>query len=113
TSNAVKPTVLAVGQTGYLQPEPGQPIKMLIHGGSKGARIFSDIVPSALAALPAKLRRALFFFSSRRRHTRLQGDWSSDVCSSDLVPRGALRAGDLEGWRPGRGALLFPSTATT
>src|SRR5256885_10478652 len=29
---------------------------------------------------------ALFFFSSRRRHTRLQGDWSSDVCSSDLIP---------------------------
>src|SRR5256885_7702636 len=28
----------------------------------------------------------LFFFSSRRRHTRLQGDWSSDVCSSDLKP---------------------------
>src|SRR5256885_3917641 len=27
-----------------------------------------------------------FFFSSRRRHTRLQGDWSSDVCSSDLAP---------------------------
>src|SRR5688500_20176970 len=26
-----------------------------------------------------------FFFSSRRRHTRLQGDWSSDVCSSDLL----------------------------
>src|SRR5256885_12225525 len=26
------------------------------------------------------------FFSSRRRHTRLQGDWSSDVCSSDLRP---------------------------
>src|SRR5688500_19112775 len=25
-----------------------------------------------------------FFFSSRRRHTSLQGDWSSDVCSSDL-----------------------------
>src|SRR6516162_3898424 len=25
---------------------------------------------------------SLFFFSSRRRHTRLQGDWSSDVCSS-------------------------------
>src|SRR6266487_411588 len=27
----------------------------------------------------------LFFFSSRRRHTRWTGDWSSDVCSSDLV----------------------------
>src|SRR5256885_10419825 len=34
-----------------------------------------------------------FFFSSRRRHTRLQGDWSSDVCSSDLdqrIPEGQL-----------------------
>src|SRR6266566_1164269 len=29
----------------------------------------------------------VFFFSSRRRHTRLQGDWSSDVCSSDLPRR--------------------------
>src|SRR5438876_2084705 len=27
-----------------------------------------------------------FFFSSRRRHTRWTGDWSSDVCSSDLCP---------------------------
>src|SRR5256885_9920264 len=27
------------------------------------------------------------FFSSRRRHTSLQGDWSSDVCSSDLSAR--------------------------
>src|SRR3989454_10356842 len=30
----------------------------------------------------------IFFFSSRRRHTRLQGDWSSDVCSSDLSLEG-------------------------
>src|SRR2546429_840542 len=28
-----------------------------------------------------------FFFSSRRRHTRCSRDWSSDVCSSDLVLR--------------------------
>src|SRR4051794_41828145 len=34
----------------------------------------------------AKLLFAFFFFfSSRRRHTRWTGDWSSDVCSSDLV----------------------------
>src|SRR5688500_16548648 len=37
----------------------------------------------------------LFFFSSRRRHTRLQGDWSSDVCSSDLHYIHAL---DRDGW---------------
>src|SRR5258707_1508505 len=28
-----------------------------------------------------------FFFSSRRRHTRYWRDWSSDVCSSDLMPK--------------------------
>src|SRR5256885_11813102 len=32
------------------------------------------------------------FFSSRRRHTRLQGDWSSDVCSSDLNPENKTEA---------------------
>src|SRR5256885_4884409 len=36
---------------------------------------------------------AIFFFSSRRRHTRLQGDWSSDVCSSDLPVRRPPRHG--------------------
>src|SRR2546430_11932352 len=31
-----------------------------------------------------------FFFSSRRRHTRFDCDWSSDVCSSDLIALGYL-----------------------
>src|SRR5256885_16147950 len=42
----------------------------------------------------------VFFFSSRRRHTRLQGDWSSDVCSSDLLGRSTRR----DGKRPGGSA---------
>src|SRR5438876_8125284 len=33
------------------------------------------------------MRTGRFFFSSRRRHTRWTGDWSSDVCSSDLFLR--------------------------
>src|SRR5690554_7915474 len=38
-----------------------------------------------------------FFFSSRRRHTRCGRDWSSDVCSSDLVVPGAAETdGDVE-----------------
>src|SRR5690348_111901 len=36
-----------------------------------------------------------FFFSSRRRHTRWTGDWSSDVCSSDLVQELLPRAQDV------------------
>src|SRR5690606_41051339 len=31
-----------------------------------------------------------FFFSSRRRHTRFSRDWSSDVCSSDLLETGEI-----------------------
>src|SRR3989475_478151 len=42
-----------------------------------------------------------FFFSSRRRHTRFDCDWSSDVCSSDLPPDALQRHGatadDLDG----------------
>src|SRR2546427_7314042 len=33
-----------------------------------------------------------FFFSSRRRHTRFDCDWSSDVCSSDLLPASSALA---------------------
>src|SRR5574337_1535509 len=45
-------------------------------------------MPIARIANPNKV---CFFFSSRRRHTRLSGDWSSDVCSSDLRVAGVLR----------------------
>src|SRR3712207_8622980 len=36
----------------------------------------------------------IFFFSSRRRHTRYWRDWSSDVCSSDLERQGYLNRSD-------------------
>src|SRR2546429_2017126 len=46
-------------------------------------------------------RGVLFFFSSRRRHTRCSRDWSSDVCSSDLAlmhesVRQAVRVGSAD-----------------
>src|SRR5437879_8776796 len=43
------------------------------------------------------LGHTFFFFSSRRRHTRYIGDWSSDVCSSDLGlgPRRPRRASEV------------------
>src|SRR5207245_7228832 len=40
----------------------------------------------------------IFFFSSRRRHTRCYRDWSSDVCSSDLLLRIYL-VGQRSRWR--------------
>src|SRR2546430_3204837 len=46
------------------------------------------------------LTRCVFFFSSRRRHTRFDCDWSSDVCSSDLYAR-------VLGYRRGAPGLYF------
>src|SRR5436309_12303558 len=40
--------------------------------------------------------KLIFFFSSRRRHTRFSRDWSSDVCSSDLRCKGAGPRGRRE-----------------
>src|SRR5258706_8869999 len=42
------------------------------------------ILNSFLESRDSLVFSELFFFSSRRRHTRLVSDWSSDVCSSDL-----------------------------
>src|SRR5205807_4770780 len=44
----------------------------------------ADKIESGSMLVDGSVKSYLFFFSSRRRHTRLQGDWSSDVCSSDL-----------------------------
>src|SRR5690348_18179897 len=43
------------------------------------------------------------FFSSRRRHTRWTGHWSSDVCSSDLAYRDAQQAAAAANAGRGRG----------
>src|SRR5882762_11489670 len=52
-----------------------------------------------------------FFFSSRRRHTRFKCDWSSDVCSSDLVGGASQFLADALRRRPSNLAwLLEPAT---
>src|SRR5206468_6315781 len=52
-----------------------------------------------------------FFFSSRRRHTRSDRDWSSDVCSSDLTSPAGPAASDEEFVRTygslARGVVVF------
>src|SRR3989442_6910505 len=53
----------------------------------------SELAPR-LEVLPRYVHSALyilFFFSSRRRHTRCGRDWSSDVCSSDLSGNASSR----------------------
>src|SRR5438046_9102953 len=57
----------------------------------------------------------MFFFSSRRRHTRLVSDWSSDVCSSDLILDDKKRTyprQDAPNWDPRNYEGLYFGTTT-
>src|SRR5438309_4877414 len=60
----------------------------------------------ALIRLFPTPEKAVFFFSSRRRHTRWNSDWSSDVCSSDLDVATAVAA-PIEQQLSGLDGLLY------
>src|SRR2546429_3613581 len=49
--------------------------------GESNGYIWDDVFLGAISFMVY----LIFFFSSRRRHTRCSRDWSSDVCSSDLI----------------------------
>ena len=57
--NPVRSGILAVAPTKYKAPHRGGRIELLVLGGSQGARIMSEVVPPALAALPTRLREML------------------------------------------------------
>src|SRR2546426_8699987 len=54
-----------------------------------------------------------FFFSRRRRHTRLQGDRSSDVCSSDLDAPPVRHPQEVRGIEPALGGPRVPDELDT
>lgn len=58
TGNPVRPEIVAAARP-YTTPAGDGPIEILVTGGSQGAAIFADIIPAALAALPAELRGRL------------------------------------------------------
>ncbi len=57
--NPVRPAFLALRDLPYPVPAPGARFRILVLGGSQGARVFSDVVPAALAILPPELRARL------------------------------------------------------
>jgi UDP-N-acetylglucosamine--N-acetylmuramyl-(pentapeptide) pyrophosphoryl-undecaprenol N-acetylglucosamine transferase len=59
TGNPVRPAIAALAGCGYAPPRPAGPIRLLVLGGSLGARVFAEVVPAALAALPGSIRARL------------------------------------------------------
>ena len=59
TGMPVRPAVIALRDRAYAMPEPGGPVRLLVLGGSQGARVLSEIVPAALERLPEAMRARL------------------------------------------------------
>src|SRR5699024_12027767 len=66
--------------------------------------VYSDCMTYLFISLPFNF--FFFFFSSRRRHTRSKRDWSSDVCSSDLMMKDVHQLSTAEIGS----VIIFPGT---
>ena len=56
TGNPVRPAVITASEIPYPERGAGDPFRLLVFGGSQGARVFSDLLPEALEAMPASAR---------------------------------------------------------
>jgi UDP-N-acetylglucosamine--N-acetylmuramyl-(pentapeptide) pyrophosphoryl-undecaprenol N-acetylglucosamine transferase len=59
TGNPVRPEAAALNTAVYVPPGADGPIRLLVFGGSQGARSLSELVPAAIGALPERLRSRL------------------------------------------------------
>lgn len=59
TGNPVREAILAARDAGFYPPAAGEPFRLLVVGGSQGARILSQLLPAAIAALPEAERGRL------------------------------------------------------
>lgn len=67
TGNPVRPAILHKRFDPYQKPNDEKPFRLFITGGSQGAKIFSDVIPQALALLPENLRTKLSIVQQCRK----------------------------------------------
>jgi UDP-N-acetylglucosamine--N-acetylmuramyl-(pentapeptide) pyrophosphoryl-undecaprenol N-acetylglucosamine transferase len=66
TGNPVRPAVLTAAETPYMRPRDGALLRLLVFGGSQGARIMADIVPAAVEMLSPFVRSQLLIVQQAR-----------------------------------------------
>jgi len=67
TGNPVRKSIIAIRDAPYQLPKAEEPFRLLIIGGSQGARVFSSVVPQALCDLPADMRKRLVVHQQCRK----------------------------------------------
>ena len=88
TGNPVRKAVIEAANLGFLPPLPDSAIRVLIFGGSQGARFFSDVVPLALFALPDTLRQRLRVVQQAREEDmeRVREAYAEAGIKADIAP---------------------------
>jgi UDP-N-acetylglucosamine--N-acetylmuramyl-(pentapeptide) pyrophosphoryl-undecaprenol N-acetylglucosamine transferase len=66
TGNPVRPAAIAASATPFVAPEASGLVRLLVFGGSQGARIMSEVVPAAIEQLDASLRTRLLLAQQAR-----------------------------------------------
>lgn len=85
--NPVRPAVLALHDAPYDTPADQGQLRLLVFGGSQGARFFSDMVPEAVAKLPEALRRRLSIVQQARAEdeARVQARYAELGVAADVA----------------------------
>jgi UDP-N-acetylglucosamine--N-acetylmuramyl-(pentapeptide) pyrophosphoryl-undecaprenol N-acetylglucosamine transferase len=88
TGNPVRPNVIAAAAASYLAPREGEPLRVIVFGGSQGARIMADIVPDAIALLDPALRARLSIVQQARAEDlpRVQEDYARVGVKAEVSP---------------------------
>jgi UDP-N-acetylglucosamine--N-acetylmuramyl-(pentapeptide) pyrophosphoryl-undecaprenol N-acetylglucosamine transferase len=86
TGNPVRPAVVAAAAIAY--PAPGDPLRLLVFGGSQGARVMADIVPAAIGLLEPALRARLAIVQQARDEdlARVRGAYAKLAVAAEIAP---------------------------
>jgi UDP-N-acetylglucosamine--N-acetylmuramyl-(pentapeptide) pyrophosphoryl-undecaprenol N-acetylglucosamine transferase len=88
TGNPVRPAVIAAASTPYPSAGASEKLRLLVFGGSQGARIMADIVPGAIERLEPALRRRLVLVQQARDEdaTRVRDAYAKIAVSAEVAP---------------------------
>jgi len=84
----MRPAILAAAASAYASPEPGGPLRLLVVGGSQGARVMSDIVPGAIERLEPSLWNRLTLTQQVREEdmARVRAVYDRLKINAELAP---------------------------
>lgn len=88
TGNPVRPVVIEAAATAYRAPGPGGPFRLLVFGGSQGARVMADVVPAAVDRLDLVVRLELDIVQQAREEDieRVNAAYARAGVTAEVAP---------------------------